>query len=581
MTDTAVSSMTGIGSTIANGLTVTSVSPTPNGFAVTFDKPFDPTTLSLYSAPDDVLFVDGSGRVVRGSLALNTAAGAPPDTSFTFVATSGVLAAGAYTVTLVSGASGIKDSSGVELDGTDSGIPGNNYVNAFTVASTPSVVLSIPDFARGPDSAANILLPNATGSGIPITLSGAANLTATTFNLTYNPALLNISGTLNGPSGTFILQTAAAGVASFAFSSATPLNGTLTLGYILAQVPNSAASRYKSKALLHLGNFVINSNLITGSNSDGIEAVAYLGDVAGTGSFSPLDAALIGQAAVGIDTGFSAFPQLDPAIIGDISGTGNTNSTDVTLMNLLLAGIAAPQIPQPPPGLIIPPTGPDPTLSVPPVSMATAGRSVTVPVNIDTARPIGSNGLMEATLALRYNPQLFSVTAGDIKLGTVPSAGSGWQLGVAINPAAGEIGITLFSTTPIQSTAGGSLVAITMDIVGNGQWAVGSPPGTGGEGAVGSNTGTADFLTPLSLINQVNPTGLRGYQTGLADSQGALAVSVGQPAMGSVQMGVGDAVRALEGSFDQGCDGHGFANHRPSFGACFLLARFGANLCGC
>ena len=143
-----------------------------NGFAVTFDKPFDPTTLSLYSAPADVLLVNSAGRAVRGSLVLNTASDSPPDTSFTFVATgSGVLAAGTYTVTLVSGPGGIKDASGVELDGTDSGIPGNNYVTTFTVASTPSVILSIPDFARGPDSAANILLPNATGSGIPITLT--------------------------------------------------------------------------------------------------------------------------------------------------------------------------------------------------------------------------------------------------------------------------------------------------------------------------------------------------------------------------------------------------------------------------
>ena len=46
---------------------------------------------------------------------------------------------------------------------------------------------------------------------------------------------------------------------------------------------------------------------------------------------------------------------------------------------------------------------------------------MTVPVNIDTARPAGSSGLMEATLALRYNPQVFSVTAADIKLGTVPT----------------------------------------------------------------------------------------------------------------------------------------------------------------
>ena len=34
-------------------------------------------------------------------------------------------------------------------------------------------------------------------------------------------------------------------------------------------------------------------------------------------------------------------------------------------MNRLLAGYATPQIPQPPSGLGIPPTGPDPTLSLP------------------------------------------------------------------------------------------------------------------------------------------------------------------------------------------------------------------------
>jgi hypothetical protein len=497
------SGMKGVSAAIAvRGLIVTGLSPTPTGFAVTFDKPFDPTTLSLYYAPDDVLLADGSAAVIRGSLALNTASGAPPDRSFTFVATSGVLAAGNYTVTLVSGASGIKDASGVELDGTDSGIPGNNYVTTFTVAATPSAVLSIPDFARGPNSAANILLPNATGSGIPITLTGAANLTAATFNLTFNSALLNISGTLNGPTGTFTLLSNTGGVASFTFSSVTPLNGTITLGYVIAQVPNSAASSYKTKALLHLGNIVINGSA-TATNSDGIEAVAYLGDVAGTGSFSPLDAALIGQVAVGIESGFSAFPQLDPAIIGDMSGTGGTNSTDVTLMNRLLAGIAAPQIPQPPVGLTIPATGPDPTLSLGPAVTAKAGRTVTVPVNIDTARPAGSSGLIEATLALRYDSQLFSVTASDIKLGTVPSSGSGWQLGVAINPQTGEIGITLFSTTPIQSPAGGSLVTITLQV----------------KGTVGAGQ------PALSLVDEVDPTGMRIYQTGLADSQGALGVT--------------------------------------------------------
>ena len=432
----AVSGLNGVRAAIAlRGQMLTGLLPTPNGFAVTFDKPFNPATVTLYSAPDDVLLVNGAGNSVRGSLVLNTASGAPSDTSFTFVATSGVLPAGTYTVTLVSGPSGIKDSAGIQLDGTNSGIPGNNYVATFAVAATPSVVLSIPDFARGPASASNILLPNDTGSGIPITLTGAVNLTDLTFTLTFNSALLNISGTLNGPSGSFTLQSNSGGVASFAFQSGTPLSGSVTLGNIIAQVPNSAAASYKSKTLLHLGNIVINGGSTTATNNDGIEAVAYLGDVAGTGSFSPLDAALISEVAVNLTSGFAAYPQLDPAIIGDVSGTsrGGVDSADITLMNRLLAGIMAPQIPQPPSGLIIPATGPDPALSLPADLTVTPDGSVTVPVNIDTARPSDSSGMMEATLALRYDPQFFSVTASDIQLGTIPNAGTGWQLAASIN----------------------------------------------------------------------------------------------------------------------------------------------------
>ncbi len=85
----------------------------------------------------------------------------------------------------------------------------------------------------------------------------------------------------------------------------------------------------------------------------------------------------------------------------------------------------------------------------------------------------------------------------------------------------------MFSTTPIQSTAGGSLVTITLHALGM--------------AAVGQ--------AALTLVNEVNPTGLRSYQTGLADCQGALvmheAASGNQPAVAAVQIGVGDAERAV------------------------------------
>ncbi len=349
---TATSSIAGTSGIIATrGLAVSSFTPTPTGFAVTFDKAFNPSTLSLYVGTPDVKLVTSSGQTVRGSLVLNTAAGAPPDTSFTFIATAGLLAAGTDTVTIAGGPTGLHDTSGYAC---------TTFVTAFTAVAPAGAVLSIPDFARGPNSAANIVLPNSTGNGIPITLSNAVSVTDVTFNLAFNPALLNINGALSSPAGVFALVSNTAGVASFSFQSPTPLSGTLTLGNIIAQVPNSAAASYKSKALLHLSDIVINGSITTPTNKDGIEAVAYLGDVAGTGSFNPLDAALIGEVAVNAAPGFAAYPLLDPAIIGDVSGNGIVNSADVTLMNRLLAGIATPQIPQPPSGLTIPAERPRP-----------------------------------------------------------------------------------------------------------------------------------------------------------------------------------------------------------------------------
>ena len=46
-------------------------------------------------------------------------------------------------------------------------------------------MLTIPSFARGPGN--NVLLPNNTGLGIPLTLTNAAGVTNATFTLTYNP----------------------------------------------------------------------------------------------------------------------------------------------------------------------------------------------------------------------------------------------------------------------------------------------------------------------------------------------------------------------------------------------------------
>ncbi len=111
--DSQTSSIAGTSNAITTrGLTVTSLTPTATGFVAVFDKPFNPTLLDLYDASngggvDDVLLTGANSPQVslRGSLIID-----PSDQTITFVKTSnftsanfdpstGVLAAGTYTVT--------------------------------------------------------------------------------------------------------------------------------------------------------------------------------------------------------------------------------------------------------------------------------------------------------------------------------------------------------------------------------------------------------------------------------------------------------------------------------------------------
>src|SRR5262249_38911202 len=151
-------------------------------------------------------------------------------------------------------------------------------------------------------------------------------------------------------------------------------------------------------------------------------------------------------------------------LIGDLNSSGSVDAADVTLMNSFLSGTSRPQIPPLPAGLTISPTGPDPALSIPMNLRASPGGIVVAPIQIDTARPEGSTGMTEAILAVHFDPSEFTVSAADVKLGSLPLSGSGWQLQTAIDPQSGEIGIDLFSSMPMQTTTGGTLVTITFHV---------------------------------------------------------------------------------------------------------------------
>jgi hypothetical protein len=510
--DTINSGITGTTNTITvtppPPLTVTSFTPTPTGFTATFNEPLNPADLTMYgtgpTAVQDVTLVGKTTGPISGTLLVD-----PANTSITFKATANglslmnnfgsvVLPDDTYTVTLVSGTlvsgsgtNGFISALGASLDGATSGGHAN-YVTTFSTnyQGNATPVLSISDFARGPDASHIIEIPNDSGRGIPITLynapvaTDAAGVTDVTFSLWYNPALLTVSGAGTGDSSaagsTFTMTGGgASGTATFTFHNATPQPGTVVLGDVLAVVPNSAASHYKSKELLQLGNIVINHGAITGAvSANGVHVNAYAGDVTGNDTIDALDVALAYYVAQGKDTGFVAYPLLDPAIVGDLAGDYSVDAGDVSDLAAYVVNLPTSPIPTIPTGLTITPAGPDPTLSL--VRMKDEGgrRNQTgeptppssfilhpsVSVMLDQPHPAGSSGMTEAILALKYDPLVFSVSPSDITLGSVPGLGTGWQLTSVIDQTTGEIAITLYSTTPVSANNAGSLVNIAFHI---------------------------------------------------------------------------------------------------------------------
>ena len=124
-------------------------------------------------------------------------------------------------------------------------------------------------------------------------------------------------------------------------------------------------------------------------------------------------------------------------------------------------------------------------------------------VLLDNPHPQGSTGMIEAALALTYDPTVLSVSPRDITLGSIPALGTGWQLGSVVD-AAGNIGITLYSTTAITAAQAGSLVNITFHVL----------------------PGMSVPATAVQLVSSVMANGQQ-FSTQVDDAQGQLVLSPG------------------------------------------------------
>jgi hypothetical protein len=105
---------------------------------------------------------------------------------------------------------------------------------------------------------------------------------------------------------------------------------------------------YKAKDLLHLANVVLNGGTVQDTTADALHLVAYVGDADGNGSYSSNDAVLITRALLSTDSGFTAYPLVDPVIVADTDGSGFIPADAALQANEAGVGFQTANLPIPP-----------------------------------------------------------------------------------------------------------------------------------------------------------------------------------------------------------------------------------------
>jgi Putative Ig domain/Cohesin domain len=516
---------------------------TPSGFSLQFNAPIlvNSVTPVLFgqgfgaTAPPPSITLTGPGGPVIGSLVVSTATNTitfvqTDTTSFVNSATP-VLPDGVYVVDVSSSAAtnGFQalNSGGGFLDGKGTGTPGSgDFTATFTVkaAAAHDDVIWVPPTADGPLQNLNAPGNNQVGGGYPIYIDDTTGtVTSVQVTINYNTSMLTVTGATSNsalPGSSFtLLGSSTPGHAVLQYTGSTTnathlMGGQVALGFLTASVPNSSPATpiYHGKDLLHLSGIAVSGTggAVPVVGADALHVVAFVGDADGNGNYSSSDAVLITRVAVSTDSGFVAYPLVDPTVVADTDGSGFIPSDAALQANEAGVGFPTANLANPPipPGANVTPIGNnvDPTLSLPGHLQVSAGGTVTVPVNLDDPHPEGSTGLAEAHLALTYDPHQFTVSAADIHAGSLLAAG-GWTLVPTIDQATGQIGITLYSETPITSSLGGSLVTIDFHPV-------------------------AGNLNPstIQLAASANPNG-QLVSTELQDAQGTYTLTFGSTAI--------------------------------------------------
>ena len=449
---------------------VTNAVANPSGVNIAFNAPVNASTLNLYDGentagqairPDRDQHCD-QAQCVNGSLVYS-----PDKTSVSWVATGGVLPAGNYTLSLVSGASAWNDT--VEpLNGTG----GSNFTDPFTENPSGPFVVTIPDFARGPGQPVDVPVtgPGANGAvgatGLPITLSNTAGgVGIVDFAIKYDPTLLTITGVnLDASMTTWssgnLIVTGGPGLLIIHASGPALSTGAQTLFEIQATVQTTAT--YGSAEVLSFLNAKVNGGLSITAD-EAMHKVAYVGDATGDGSYSSMDSSLIARVVVGLDSGFDAYRVTDPTVVGDVTGDGTLSSLDARYVSRIPAGMTTPQIPTITVPITPNPAGADPTLFLSTTAVGIRGGTISFPVTISD----DASGLQAADLSFSYDPTLVHLASNSAIVldSTLPS---GWIIGaVNLNDAAGTVRISMFTSGAPLPTGPQNLLNLMFSVNAN------------------------------------------------------------------------------------------------------------------
>jgi uncharacterized protein YggE len=348
---------------------VDAFTPTPSGFVAELSAEIRQSVLNLYDTQShamgatDVTLTGNVTGNVPGSLVVQ-------GTTLTFIATGGALPTDTYTVTMRSAADGIVDQAlGEALDGefsgafpSGNGVAGGDFNFSFSVTANPLVV-SIPDFARGPTQSVQV---PALGSGValpaglPIQLSDTNGVTSFILTVTYDPALLSITAAELGadaPSGSQVeTNLTIPGQATIAFFSLEPMTGgAADLVNLIAEVPETAT--YGATQVIDITFLEVNAGELQATADDALHVVAFPGDANANRRYDAEDARLIARTGIGLDSGFVTstptttattnllYPNVDAVIIGDVTGVDGLSPLDASDVLRRVVGLSTPNIP--------------------------------------------------------------------------------------------------------------------------------------------------------------------------------------------------------------------------------------------